>query len=114
MPDKRPRYTSGTYLLDEIDGDLYYRGICIGPIPPSDRIAWWARREGRQVWLAGLFPAIRSAIGIANPLIYAVYRCKVCSRWAAGSGRTVCSPECRRESKAQWYRAKRRQLSDKD
>jgi predicted nucleic acid-binding Zn ribbon protein len=109
----RPDYpTKGAWHLDEIEGVLHYRGSPIAAIaelslePPPWRpdhrsttaIGLPARREMR---------ALLQKEGIANPQLYAIYRCARCEDWTIGNGTTFCSAECRRAFRAQQARQRR-------
>jgi len=86
------------FRLDERDGRLYYAEHEIGPVPPP--------------WRPGLTWAIASpetrgrlskAIGPRWDF-QGIYRCRQCNHWAAGSGFTWCSPECRLQGAAKRLR----------
>lgn len=101
--------TKGTYPLDEIDGQLFLRGIPIAPVPawedrlrggPADLIAVWAHGSSHR--------ALERATGIQGWYsTTAIYQCAHCKRWAIGSTITWCSPECRRLGCAQRERERR-------
>jgi hypothetical protein len=95
-PPWRTQWHNGRVRLDERDGVLYYGQTEIGPAVEQIAIVPWPLRE-----------KICAAVGDPTLHVYAIYRCKSCGQWAAGSGSMWCSVECRRELKTTGQRQRR-------
>jgi endogenous inhibitor of DNA gyrase (YacG/DUF329 family) len=109
------------WLLDEIDGDLYYRGVRLGPVP--DEPSWSGFREAAQPpWMWGgagarwLEHGYLSADQLHDVMgdrctWTAIWRCIVCHRWVVGydAGCMFCSPRCHRAFGTQGNEHRRRQ-----
>jgi hypothetical protein len=116
------------WLLDEIGGDLYYRGVRLGPAP--DEQPWSGFREAAQPpwkwggagarWLEhGYLTAdqLRDVMGVADQSTWsAIWRCIVCHRWVGGYDAVCmfCSPQCRQGFKTQSEHGRRQQLKKRD
>lgn len=115
------------WLLDQIGGDLYYRGVRLGPVP--DEPSWSGFREAAQPpwtwggagarWLEhGYLSAdqLRDVMGVADPCAWsAIWRCIVCHRWVGGYDAVCmfCSRQCRRAFSTQKNEDRRRQQRKK-
>jgi endogenous inhibitor of DNA gyrase (YacG/DUF329 family) len=94
---RRPYPTKGAWRLNEIGGVLHYRGTAIievdelkeTPVPGTPSI------YGSHHKVFSILRKALQADAIADPHLYAFYRCVQCNVWAAGSGTTFCSKECR-------------------
>ena len=102
--------TKGVWKLDETDGVLQYRGRPIGAIADLRIPRGYDPENPWHPLGSRHFEAARVLLrqeGIANPLLYAIYRCKNCRSWAIGNGSITCSAECRRAYRARAAREPR-------
>jgi hypothetical protein len=90
------RWHKGEVRLDERNGVLYFGQTELGPAVEQVAIVPWALRE-----------KICAAVGDKALHVYAIYRCRGCGNWAAGSGASWCSLECRRAHKTKGQRQRR-------